>query len=312
MLDLIGSDLSAWDEAPTRNWPSQIQETRPRFGHSGLNTEPWSPLNTRMGNSSSDLHRSLFWKNSPVREQMHAIDTRHHGGPLVSHPSRFNGHHSTNFPLSSSATEVNSIRQHGRGPSDQLNGFVDAHLSERDPGPRSEMPPTQDDQLDEASTETFELETSQDDLVSRSNDTLMILEQEPTHHEPRLVSVYGFQDDLGCSYRQYLDNYRRNLVHFRPYQIPHSNPMTGLTRPPDALLRRSLTPNTMEHTLDSTGVQRSLVGPVRRTQKTKGVRRGPLPEDARASARDTRGEGSCWCCKIQRYKVRFRVLSKAL
>ena len=313
VLDLNESDLPTWDEtAPTHNMRSQIQETRPRFGHIGPNAEPWSPLNTRMGNSSSDLHRLFFWQNGPVREQMHAIDTRHDGGPLVSHSSGFNRHHSTNFPLSSSATEVNSIRQYGRGPLDQQNGFVDARLSERDPGPRSELPLTQDDQFDEASTATFGLETSQDDLVSGSNDTLMILEQEPTHHEPHLVPVYGYQPDPNCSYRQYLDNYRRNLAHFHSYQTPHSNLMTGLTRPPDAPLRRSLSHNTMEHTLDGIGVQRSLVGPVRSTKKTKGVRHGPLPEDARARTRDTRGEGSCWCCKIQRYRVRFRILSKEL
>lgn len=310
-LDLIESDLAAWDEtAPTHNIRSQIQETRPNFGLIGQNAEPWSPLNTRMGNSSSDLHRMLFRQNGPVMEQMHAIDARHDGGHLVSHPSGFNGHHSTNFPLSSSATEVNSIPQYGRGPLDQQNRFVDARLSERDPSPPSQMPLTQDDQFDEASTTTLGPETSQDDLVSRSNDMLMILEQGPTYHELHLASVYGYQPAPNFSYRQYLDNYRRSL--YQPYQTPHSNLMTSLTLSTDSPLRRSPSHNTMEHTLDGTGVQRSMVGPVRRTKRTKGVRHGPLPEDARARARDTRGEGSCWCCKIQRYRVRFHILSKEL
>lgn len=313
VLDLIESDLAAWNEtAPTHNIRSQIQETRPKFGRIGPNAEPWSPLNTRMGNSSSESHRMLFWQNGPVREQMDAIDARHDGGHLVSHPSGFNSHHSTNFPLSSSATEVNSIPQYGRGPLDQQNRFVDARLSGRDPSPRSEMPLTQDDQFDEASTATLGPETSQDDLVSRSNDTLMILEQGLTSHEPHLASLYGYQPDSNFSYRQHLDNYRRSLAHYQPYQIPHSKLMTSLTLSTDSPLRRSPSHNTMEHTLDGTGVQRSVVGPVRRTKRTKGVRHGPLPEDARARARDTRGEGSCWCCKIQRYRVRFRILSKEL
>ena len=275
-LDLIESDLAAWDEtAPTHNIRSQIQETRPNLGLIGQNAEPWSPLNTRMGNSSSDLHRMLSRQNGPVMEQMHAIDARHDGGHLVSHPSGFNGHHSTNFPLSSSATEVNSIPQYGRGPLDQQNRFVDARLSERDPSPPSQIP-----------------------------------EQGPTYHGLRLASVYGYQPAPNFSYRQYLDDYRRRL--YQPYQTPHSNSMTSLTLSTDSPLRRSPSHNTMEHTLAGTGVQRSVVGPVRTTKRTKGVRHGPLPEDARARARDTRGEGSCWCCKIQRYRVRFRILSKEL
>lgn len=286
VLDLDESDLLTWDEkAPTHNIRSQIQEMRTTFGHIEPNAEPWSPLNTRMGNSSPELRRFL---------------------------SSFNGHHSRNSPLSSSATEVNSIPQHGRGPLDQQNGFVDRRLSERDLGPRSEMPLTQDDQFDEASTASYGPGTSQDNLVSRSND-MMILEPGPTHHEPHLVPVvYGYHPDPNLTYRQYLDNCRRDLAyyqpggtHLQPYQTPHSNLMTSLTRPPDAPLRRSPSHNTMEHILDCTGGQRSVVGPVRRTKRTKGVRHGPLPEDARAHARDTRGEGSCWCCKIQRYKVRF-------
>lgn len=333
-LGLIESDL--------------IQETRPTFGHNQLNEEPWSPLNTRVGNSTSELPRLLFWQNGPVGEQMQAIDIRHDGGPSVSHLSDFSWHNSRNFPPSSSATAVASIPQYGRGLLDQQNGFIHGRLSERDPGPRSGMPLTQDDQLDEASTvtyepdfsleqlqgssrslsrldrrsemeSTFEPETPQDNLVPRVNEMLMIPGQGPTDHELHPV-VYGYHAGLNLSYRQHLDNYRRYLPYHQPrgmdsqpYQTPHSNLMTSMARPPNIPLRRSPWHNTIGHTLDGIGVRGSVVGPVRITasaNRAKGVRQGPLPEDARAHARDTRGEGSCWPCKIQRYRVRFRILSK--
>ncbi|MCJ1345488.1 hypothetical protein MMC31_003695 [Peltigera leucophlebia] len=337
VFDLNESDLDTCETAPTHNVRSQIQETRPTFGQIPRNEEPWSPLNTRVGNSSSQLHRLLFWQNSPVREQVHAIDND--GGPLVSHLGGLNEHHSRNFPLSSSATAVASIPQYGRA---QQNDFVDGRLSESDPGPHSGMPLAQDDQFDEASTatyapevspeqpqglsgpisrfdgrsemeSTFEPATSQDNLISRSNDMLRIPEQRPAHHESHPVPVvYGYHAGCNLSYRQHLDNYRRCLPYHQPhgtdsqpYQTPHSNLMTGLTRPLNDPLRRSPSHNTMEHTLDGTCERRAVVGPVRRTalaKGAKGVRKGPLPEDARAHARDTRGEGSCWPCKIQRYK----------
>lgn len=327
-LDLNESDLRTCDEtAPTYIFRSQFQETRPTLNHIEGNEEPWSPLNPRVGNSSSRLHRLLF--RHAVREQIHAIGTPHDGGPLVSHPSCFNGYHSMNIPLSSSATAVDSIPQCGR-------------RSESDPVPRSVMPLPQDDQFEEASSatygrelspeqlqdssrsisqfdgcsemeSTFEPETSQDNMISRSNEMLITPGQGPTNHASHLAPLYGYHPGLNLSYRQYLDNYRsRCLPYYKPrgaeYQTQHSNSMASLTWPPNIPLRRSPSHNTMEHSLDGVGVGRSVVGPVRRTARgkgAKGIRQGPLANDVRAHARDTRGEGSCWPCKIQRYKVRF-------
>ena len=82
------------------NWPMRcrfiLRRTRTtfevRFKKRGLymvmfnwRREPWSLLNTRVGNSSSQLHQLLFWQNGPARKEIHAIDAQHHDGPLVSH-----------------------------------------------------------------------------------------------------------------------------------------------------------------------------------------------------------------------------------
>lgn len=340
IFDLQETYLHTCDETAPTDIRSQIQETRPTFGHVQLNEEPWSPLNTRVSNSYSELHQLRFWQNGPVREQMH---TQYDGGPLVSHLTGFNGYHSRYFPPSPSATVVASISQYGRVPSDEQNNVVDWRLSDNGPGPRSGMPLTQDDQFDGASTATYgpesPLEQFQDlsrpvsrfdrrsdmesnfgsdafqyNLVQRSNQMLMTPGQAPTHYNSHpFPLVYGYQPSSELSYRQHLDNCRRSLPYCqargtdsRAYQTPPSNLVKSLTRPPYNPPRRFPLHSTTEYPMG-----RSVVGPVRTTALTtraKGVRQGPLNELDRAHARDTRGEGSCWLCKIQRYRVRFRIL----
>lgn len=333
VLDLNESDLHSYDQAASlHNMQSQIQE----------NEEPWSSLNTRVGNTASESHQLLFWQNESAREQMHAIDARHDGGHLVAHLSGYNGYPLRDFSLSSSATSVASIFPYGTGLSDQQYDLVDGRLSERDPDPHSRMPHTQDDQFDGASTATyrpefslehiqdldssvsridrrsgiesnFEPNTFQDNLLPRSNQMFVTRGQVPTNYDSRIPVVYGYQAGLNLSYRQYLDNYRRSLPYyqrrgtdFRAHQ--DSNTMTSLTQPPGTPLGQSPLGDSTEHALSVAGARRSTVGPVRTIARAKGVRKGPLEEDARAHARDTRGEGSCWPCKIQRYKVSFCIL----
>lgn len=337
------SDLHSYDQAaPLHNFRSQFQETRPTPGHAQPNEEPWSSFNTRVGNSSSESHQLPFCQNGSAREQMHAIDTQLDGGHLVSHLSDYNGY-PRDFPLSSSATAVASISPYGTGPFDQQRGLVDGRLSERDPDPHSGMPHTQDDQFNGTSTATygpelslehiqdlnrpesridrrsgmesnFEPDTFQDNLVPRSNQMLVIRGQVPTHHDSLIPVVYGYQAGL-ISYRQHLDNCRKYLPYCqrrgtdsRAHQA--SNTMTSLTQSSDTPLGQFPLGDSTEHALSGAGARRSMVGPVRTSQATraKGVRKGPLEEVARAHARDTRGEGSCWPCKIQRYKVSLCIL----
>lgn len=340
VLDLQERNLHSYDQtAPSQKFRFQTPETSPALGHAQPSEEPWSSLNTRVDNISSHLHQLLSWQNGSAREQIHAIDAQH-DGHLVSRPSGYNGYPSRDFPLSSPAT-VASISPYGTGLSDQQHGFVD-DLSERNPDLYSGMPHTQNDYFDGASTSTygpefsldyvqdlnrpvsridrrsgmesnFEPNTFQDNLVPRSNQMLIIREQVPTHHDSRTPVVYGYQPGLRISYRQHLDNYRRYL----PYHLRRgtdtranqaSNTMTSLTQPPDTLLRLSPLGDSTVHALRGAGPRKGMVGPVRTTAlatRAKGVRKGPLEEDARAHARDTRGEGSCWPCKIQRYKVSF-------
>lgn len=330
----------------SHNTQSQIQVTRPTLGHARPSEEPWSSLNTRVGNSFSESHQLLSWQNGSAGEQIHAIDGQHHGGHLVSHLSGNNGYPSRDFPLSSPATAVASISPYGRELSDQLHGLVDGHSSEKNPNLDSGMPHTQNDQFDGASTATytpelspehmqnlnrpvlridrhsgmgsdFEPDTFQDNLVSRSNQMLIIRGQVPTHHNSLNPVVYGYQAGPKISYRQHLDNCRRYLPYHqcrgtdtRAYQA--SNTMTSLAQPPDTPLGQYPLGDSTDHALSGAGARKRMVGPVRRTTlatRAKGVRKGPLEEDARAHAKDTRGEGSCWPCKIQRYRVSFCILS---
>lgn len=340
VLDPQEINLHIYDQtAPSQKFRFQTPETSPALGHARPSEEPWSSLNTRVGNISSHLHQLLSWQNGSAREQIHAIDAQH-DGRLVSRPSGYNGYPSRDFPLSSPAT-VASISPYGTGLSDQQHGVVD-DLSERNPDLYSGMPHTQIDHFDGASTSTygpefsldyvqdlnrpvsridrrsgmesnFEPNTFQDNLVPRPNQMLIIREQVPTHHDSRTPVVYGYQPGLKISYRQHLDNYRRYLPYHlcrgtdtRAYQA--SNTMTSLTQPPDTPLGLSPLGDSTVHALRGAGARKGMVGPVRTTAlatRAKGVRKGPLEEDARAHARDTRGEGSCWPCKIQRYKVSF-------
>lgn len=340
VLDLQERNLLSYDQtAPSQKFRSQIPETSPALGDSRPSEEPWSSLNTRVGNSSSQL---LYWKNGPTREQIHAIDAQH-DRHLPSRLSGYNGYPSRDFLLSSPAT-VASIPPYGTGLSHQQLGLVD-DLSERNPDLHSGMLHTQNDQIDRASTVTYGAEfsldyvqdlnrpvsrigrlsgmesnvepnTFQDNLVPRSNQMSIIREQVPIHHDSLTPVVYGYQASHKISYRQHLDNCRRYL----PYQrrgtdtlaYLASNTMTSLIQPPDTPLGQSPLGDSTDHALTGAGAHKGMVGPVRRTvlaTRAKGVRTGPLKEDARAHARDTRGEGSCWPCKIQRYKVSFCILS---
>lgn len=341
VLDFDKSHLPFYNQTAPLHNISQIQEMRPTLGHAQRNEEPWSSLNTRVGNRFSEL---LSWQNGSAREQIHTTDAQHDGGHFVSHFNDYTGYPSRGFPLSSSATTVASISPHGTGLSDQQHGLVDGHLSERDPDPHSGMPHTQNDQFDGASTAiygpefslahiqdsnrpvsridrpsgmvyNFEPDTFQDNLVPRSNQMLIIQGQVPTHHDSPAPIVYGYQAGRNLSYRQHLDNYRRYLPYYqrpgtdtRAYQA--SNTMASLTQPPDTPLGKSPFGGLTDHALSGASARRT-VGPVRGTvlaTRVKGVRKGPLEEAARAHARDTRGEGSCWPCKIQRYKVSFCIL----
>lgn len=347
VLDLQERSLHSRDRTePSHNIRSQIQETRPTLGPARPSEEPWSSLNTRAGKIFSELYQLLSWQNGSAGEQIHAIDGQHDGGHLVSHLSGNNGYTSRDFPLSSPATAVASISLYGRELSDQQHGLVDEHSSEKNPNLDSGMPHTQNDQFDGASTATympefspehmqnlnklvsridrhsgmgsdFEPDTFQENLVPRSNQMSIIREQVPTHHSSLIPVVYGYQADPKLSYRQHLDNCRRCLLHnqcrgtdTRAYQA--SNTMMSLTQPPVTPLGQSPLGYSTDHALSGAGARKRMVGPVRRTTlaaRAKGVRRGPLEEDARAHARDTRGEGSCWPCKIQRYRVSFCILS---
>lgn len=345
ILDLQERNLLSYDQtAPSQKFRSQIPETSPALGHSRPSEEPWSSFNTRVGNSSSQLHQLLSWQNGSAREQIHAIDAQH-DGHLLSRLSGYNGYPSRDFPPSSPAATVASISPYGTGLSDQQHGLVN-DLSERNPDLHSGMLHTQNDQFDQASTATygaefsldyvqdldrpvsrigrrsgiesnFEPDTFQDNLVPRSNQMSIIREQVPTYHDSLTPVVYGYQASHKISYRQHLDNCRRYLPYqrggtdTRAYQA--SNTMTSLTQPPDTPLGQSLLGDSTDHALRGAGARKGMVGPVRRTAlatRAKGVRKGPLEEDARAHARDTRGEGSCWPCKIQRYKVSFCILSQ--
>lgn len=342
VLDLQERNIHSYDHSPSQKFLSQIPETSPALGHSRPSEEPWSSLNTRAGYNSPQLHQLLFWQNGSAREQIHAMDAQH-DGPLLSRASGYNGYPSRDFPLSSPSTVV-SISPYGRGLSDQQHGLVD-ELCERNPDPHSGMPHTQHNQFDGASTATYgpefslghvqdldrpvsridrrsgmesnlEPDTSQDNLVPRSNQISIIRGQVPTHHDSPTPVVYGYQPGPNLSYRQHLDNCRRYLPYqqrrgtdSRAYQA--SNTMRSLTQP-DTPLGQSPLGGSTNHAPTGAGARKGMVGPVRRTAlatRAKGVRKGPLEEGARAHARDTRGEGSCWPCKIQRYKVSFCLLS---
>lgn len=339
VLDLQERSLHSYDQtSPSQKFRSQIPETNPALGHSRPSEEPWSSLNTRAGSNSS--HQLLSWQNGSAREQIHAMDAQH-DGHLLSRASGYNGYPSRDFPLSSPPTVV-SISPYGRGLSDQQHGLVD-ELCERNPDPHSGMPHTQNNQFDGASTATYgpefvqdldrpvsridrrsgmesnlEPDTIQHNLVPRSNQISIIRERVPTHHDPLTPVVYGYQAGPNFSYRQHLDNCRRYLPYqqcrgtdSRAYQA--SNTMRSLTQPPDTPLGKSPLGGSTGHAPTGAGARKGMVGPVRRTAlatRAKGVRKGPLEEGARAHARDTRGEGSCWPCKIQRYKVSFCLLSQ--
>lgn len=339
VLDLQERNLHSYDQtSPSQKSRSQIPETSPALGHSRPSEEPWSSLNTRAGNSW------LSWQNGSAREQIHAIDAQHDGN-LLSHASGFIGYPSRKFPLSSPPT-VASIFPYGTGLSDQQHGLVD-ELCERNPDLHSGMPHTQNNQFNVASTATYgpefsldyvldsdrpvsridrrsgmesnlEPDTFQDNVVPRSNQISTIREQVPTHHDSLTPVVYGYQAGPNFSYRQHLDNCRRYLPYqqrrgtdTRAYQA--SNTMRSLTQPPDTSPGQSPLGDSTDHAPTGAGARKGMVGPVRRTaltRRAKGVRKGPLEEGARAHARDTRGEGSCWPCKIQRYKVSLCLLSQ--
>ena len=398
-LELQERNTHGYHTSPSQKYRSHIPGTSPALGHTRPSEEPWSSLNTRVGNSSSQLHQLLARQNWSGREQIHAIDVQHDGN-LLSSPSGYNGYSPRDFPLLSPATVASippcgtglsdqqhglvnelcqrhpdlhsgmphseqisaidaqhdgnflssasgyngysprdlpllspatlaSIPQYGTGLADQRHGLVD-EVCEGNPDLHSGMPHTQNDQFDRASTATygpdfldyvqdlnrpvspidrrsemesnFEPDTFQHSFVLRSNQMTIIREQVPTHHDSPTPVVYGYQASLKISYRQHLDNYRRYL----PYQRC-GNTMTSLTQSPDTQLEQS-------PLLRGAGARQGMVGPVRTTLaiRAKGVRKGPLKEDARRHARDTRGEGSCWPCKIQRYKVSFCLLSQGL
>lgn len=345
VLDLQERNLPSYDQtSPSQKFRSQIPETSPALAHSRPSEEPWSSLNTRADNISSQLHQLLSWQNGSAREQIHEMDAQH-DGHLLSRASGYNGYPSREFPLSSHPT-VASISPYGTGLSDQQHGLVD-ELCERNPDLHSGMPHTQINQFDGASTATYrpeysldhfqdlnrpvswidrrsgmesnlEPDTFQDNLVPRSNQIYIIRDQVPIHHDSLTPVVYGYQAGPNVSYRQHLDNCRRYLPYqrrrgtdTRAYQA--SNTMRSLTQPPDTPLGQSPLGGSTDHAPTGAGARKGMVGPVRRialATRAKGVRKGPLEEGARAHARDTRGEGSCWPCKIQRYKVSFCLLSQ--
>lgn len=322
--------------SPSQKYRSQIPGASPALGPSRPNEEPWSSLNTRVGNSSSQLHQLLSWQNVSGRDQINVIDAQH-DGHLLPPASGYNGYPPRDSPLLSPAT-VASISPYGTGLSDQQYGLVD-ELCERNWDLHSGMPHTQNDQFDRASTATYGPNTSldyvqdfirpisridrrsemesnlgpdtfHDNLVLRSNQTSIMREQLPIHHDSRTPLVYGYQASPEISYRKHLDICRRYLPYHRrgtdtrAYQAP--NNMTSLTQSPDTQL-------VQPPLLRSARARQGMVGPVRTAAlaiRAKGVRKGPLDEDTRRHARDTRGEGSCWPCKIQRYKVSFCILSQ--
>lgn len=346
--DLQERNLHGYDQtSPSQKSRSQIPERSPALGHSRPSEEPWSSLNTRAGNNSSRLRQVLVWQNGSAKEQTHAMDAQHEG-ILFSRASGFNSSPSRNFPFSSPPA-VTSIFTHGTGLSDQQHGLAD-ELCEENPDLHSGMPHTQNNQFDGASTATYgpqeylldysqdldrpvsridrrsgmesnlESNTFQDNLVPRSNQISTIRGQVPTHHDSPPLLVYGFQARPNFTYRQHLDECRRHLTYqqrrgtdTRAYQA--SNTMRSLTQPPDTPLGQSPTGDSTDHAPTGAGARKGMVGPVRRTALTtrvKGVRKGPLEEGARAHARDTRGEGSCWPCKIQRYKVSLCPLTRMI
>lgn len=336
ILNLQDRSIHSNHTSPSLEFRSQIPGTSPALGHSRPSEEPWSSLNTRVGNNSSQLHQLLAWQNGSGKEQIHAINAQHDGNSL-SPVSGYNGYSPRDFPLPSPAT-VASISPSGTGLSDQQYGLVH-ELCERNPDLHSRLLHTQNDQFDRPSTATYgpefsldyvqdlnrptsridrpsemesnlEPDTFHDNSTLRSNQMSIIREQVPIHHDSPTPFVYGYQASLEVSYRQHLDNYRRYLPYRRrgtntqAYQAP--NNMTSLTQSPDTQLVQS-------PLLRSAGARQGIVGPIRTTAlaiRAKGVRKGPLKEDARRHARDTRGEGSCWPCKIQRYKVSFFILSQ--
>lgn len=311
---------------------AQIQRSNGDMDFGGVPPKDFM-FNTQMDSRSSGGHHSPSWQHGPVQGQMQALDTQHGRGHSVSHIDSFRGR-----PLSGSDRGQPLARVSAGARTDawhfqqQHDGFLgnlfqqdtsdwllaynqfDAAATMTNGSPESQQcscfhdPPRPDSEYAVSWESNFEQDTQHGNLVRRLN-----------HVAQPAGSSYSYQYDPNASYRAFPNSLNINPPFFqpsftdsRPHQNPHSNRTMRLATPIDAAPEQLPSCYVVRDVLGGASAPSTVTRPPKRnplaTKRNGGRRQGPLTEDARAHAASTRHDGSCWPCKIQRYKVSVSTL----
>lgn len=297
-----------------------------------------------MDSNASDWHHSLSQENDPTQEQMLALVAQHGGrhGAFNTSSSRrrlpFGTDRGQPVAMVSAGARNDAWHfQHQNGifsrklfqldTSDKLLADAAATIINGSPesqehfhdGPKPES--VYAGRLSNREN-NFEQDNQHGNLVPHLKQMPTVNIQGPVYPVmQQLKFPYAYKYNPNFSYRQYLNSLRSDPLHvrpistvFRPHQNPHPKRAMRSVRLKDAAPEEFESYNVLENLLGGAGVPSSVAGPPKSdalaARQNGGKRLGPLGNVARAHAANTRYDGSCWHCKLQRGQVSAYFLPK--